>query len=84
MLEKICAALVPGGVYIFTTGGLDEPSEKSDTYNGIPDGLPLHYSVLGIPKFLELFQKYGCICRHLEYDQYPEMHLTLIAQKSDA
>jgi hypothetical protein len=24
----------------------------------------------------------GCICRHLEYDQYPESHLYLIAQKA--
>lgn len=24
----------------------------------------------------------GCILRHLEYDQYPELHLYLIAQKA--
>jgi len=23
----------------------------------------------------------GCICRHLEYDQYPELHLYLIVQR---
>ncbi len=84
VLEKVCAALAPGGVYIFTTGGLDEPSEKSDTYKSIPNGVPLHFSVLGIPRLLELLHRYGCVCRHLEYDQYPEMHLYIIAQKRDA
>ena len=76
-LEKVCAGLAPNGVYIFTTGGLDEPGEKSDSNMGVPLG----YSVLGISKLLELLNKFGCICRHLEYDQYPEKHLYLIAQK---
>jgi predicted TPR repeat methyltransferase len=76
-LEKVCAGLAPGGVYIFTTGGLDEPGEKSNSDMGVPLG----YSVLGIPKLLELLNRFGCICRHLEYDQYPEQHLVIIAQK---
>jgi hypothetical protein len=42
------------------------------------------YSTLGIPRYLELLPKFGCICRHLEYDQYPEQHLYIIAQKLNA
>ncbi|MGM0632082.1 MAG: hypothetical protein ACQETO_02810 [Pseudomonadota bacterium] len=31
---------------------------------------------------LSLLGTFGCVCRHLEYDQYPEKHLYVIAQKS--
>jgi len=81
VLEKICAGLTPGGIYLFTTAGLDEPGEKTDSGNM---GVPLSYGVLGIPKLLELLNKFGCVCRHLEYDQHPEQHLYLIAQKRNA
>ncbi len=77
VLKKICENLTPNGIYIFTTGGLDEPGEKSDSCMGAQ----LDYSILGIPQTLELLRKFGCICRHLEYDQYPENHLYIIAQK---
>jgi SAM-dependent methyltransferase len=77
-LEKVCAGLAPSGIYIFTTGGLDEPGEKSNSDMGVPLG----YSALGIPKLLDLLNEFGCICRHLEYDQYPEQYLVIIAQKS--
>ncbi|OYW73127.1 MAG: SAM-dependent methyltransferase [Verrucomicrobia bacterium 12-59-8] len=77
VLRKICAGLAPGGVFIFTTGGRDGPEEKSDSSMGPP----VHYSVLGIPRTLELLSQCGCVCRHLEYDQFPEQHLFIIAQK---
>jgi len=77
VMRKICAGLKPGGVFLFTTGGLDGPEEKSDSSMG-----PMvHYSVLGIPRTLELLIECGCVCRHLEYDQPPEKHLYIIAQK---
>lgn len=79
-LEKVCADLAPNGVYIFTTGGLDEPDEKFNSDMGVALG----YSTLGIPKLLDLLTKFGCVCRHLEYDQYPEQHLVVIAQKLNA
>jgi pseudouridine-5'-phosphate glycosidase len=69
-----------GGIIIFTTGGLGGPHEKSDSAMGIE----VSYSVLGIPKTLELLDRFGCVCRHLEYDQYPENHLYIIAQKRSA
>jgi len=78
VLRKLYNALAPGGIFIWTTGGLDEPTEKNDSAMGPP----VYYSVLGIPKTLQLLADAGCVCRHLEYDQLPEKHLFLIAQKS--
>ena len=77
VLQKISDGLAPHGVFIFTTGGTDEPNEKSDSVMGPP----VHYSTLGIPKTLDVLSRFGCVCRHLEYDQYPELHLYIIAQK---
>ena len=79
VLEKICAGLNPGGVHLFTTIGLDAPGDHGDSGHM---GVPLAYGTLGIPKLLELLPKFGCVCRHLEYDQYPEMHLYVIVQKN--
>jgi SAM-dependent methyltransferase len=62
VLQKICEGLAAKGVFIFTTGGVDEPGEKSDSCMGPP----MYYSVLGIPRTLELLARFGCICRHLE------------------
>lgn len=76
VLGKILRGLTPGGVCIFTTGGLDGPAEKIDSAMG-PQ---MYYSVLGIPDTLKIITESGCICRHLEYDQYPELHLYIIAQ----
>ena len=77
VLQKICDGLANDGIFLFTTGGLDESQEKSDSSMGIEVG----YGVLGIPKTLELLDLFGCVCRHLEFDQYPERHLYIIAQK---
>lgn len=78
LLEKICASLAPGGVFVFTTGGVDEPGEGSSPFKGVP----LYHAALGIPKTLETVSRCGCVARHLEYDQYPELHLYLVVQKS--
>ena len=77
VMRKISSGLAPGGVFIFTTGGLDAPGEKTDASMG-PE---VYYSVLGIPKTLDLLADSRCICRHLEYDQHPELHLYIVAQK---
>lgn len=78
VLKKLIAGLVPGGVLILTTGGLDAPAEKHDSSLGVP----VSYSVLGIPALLLLLDESNCICRHLEYDQWPEKHLVVVAQKT--
>jgi SAM-dependent methyltransferase len=78
VLKKLMDGLTPGGVFIFTTPGLDAPSEKIDSEMG-PE---MYYSGLGIPDTLELVAETGCVCRHFEYDQYPELHLYVIAQRA--
>ena len=77
VLRRLCDALSPGGVFIWTMGGLDGSEEKLDSSMGPP----VYYSVLGIPKTLQVVADAGCIVRHLEYDQWPEKHVFLIAQK---
>ena len=77
VITKLCHALAPGGLFIFTLGGLDAPAEKLDESMGVL----MHYSTLGIPQTLQTLANAGCVCRHLEYDQYPEPHVFVIAQK---
>ncbi len=79
LLEKICGALAPGGVFIFTTGGLDEPGEVTNPFLDVP----LYHAALGIPKTLEVVARSGCVVRHMEYDQYPEPHVYLVVRKTD-
>lgn len=77
MLGKLCAALAPGGVLIFTTGGVEGPDERHDPCMG----QPMYHAAPGIPEVLRVLSGGGCACRHLEYDQYPAEHVYLIAQK---
>ena len=77
VLEKLCAGLNPGGVLIFTSGGVDTLGEVTNPCHG----QPLYHAALGIPQLLRLVDGFGCVCRHLEYDQHPEPHLYLIIQK---
>jgi SAM-dependent methyltransferase len=78
VLKKLCRGLSPGGVLVFTTGGTDAPSEKQNACMGPP----MYHAALGITKTLQVLAESGCACRHLEYDQYPEDHVYLIAQKT--
>lgn len=78
VLRKLCGTLAPGGILIWTTAGLDAPEAKIDDSMGPP----MNYSVLGIPHTLQILAEEGCILRHLEYDQLPEKHVFLVAQKS--
>ena len=78
VLQKLCEGLTEDGVLIFTMGGTDQPGEVRDAHMGPP----MYTGTLGIPKTLALLTQYGCICRHLEYDQYPQLHLYIIAQKT--
>lgn len=78
VLSKLVASLNPGGILIFSFGGTDEPGQHTDDFMGPEVG----YSTLGINGFLGLLTELGCIFRHLEYDQYPELHAYLIVQKN--
>ncbi len=77
VLRKLCEALNPDGVLLFSTGGLDVPDEVTNPCLG----QPLYHAALGIPRLLRLIDQLGCVCRHLEFDQLPEIHLYLIVQK---
>lgn len=78
VLTKLVSHLKTGGVLIFSFGGTEEQGAHTDDYMG-PE---VYYSTLGTNGFLKLFIELGCICRHLEYDQYPELHTYLIVQKA--
>ena len=75
---KMCDGLTPRGVVLFTCGGSSGPEEISGGF----EGETFDYSTLGGNKFLRLLIEFGCICKHLEYDQYPENHVYIIAQKT--
>ena len=78
VLTKLVSCLNPGGVLIFSCGGTDESGDHRDDFMG-PE---VYYSSLGINGFLKLFINLGCFCRHVEYDQYPELHTYFIVQKA--
>lgn len=78
ILQKLCGGLKPGGVLIFTSGGLDAPEGRTNELMG----QPVYHATLGLPRLLELVAGAEYACRHLEYDQYPELHVYLIMQKS--
>lgn len=79
ILAKLCGSLERGGILIFTSGGVDHPEEKTDPCMGEP----MYHAAPGIPKLLEIIAAEGCICRHLEYDQFPEEHLCVIVQRRE-
>ena len=77
VLKKMCEGLNPQGVLLFTCGGTTAPEEISGGF----DGQTFDYSTLGVNEFLRLLMEFRCTCRHLEYDQVPDNHVTIIAQK---
>lgn len=77
VITKLVSSLNSNGVLIFSCGGTDEQGDQRDDFMG-PE---VYYSSLGINGFLTLMMSLGCICRHLEYDQYPELHFYFIVQK---
>ena len=77
VLTSIINSLNSGGVFIFSFGGTNEAGEHTDNFMG-PE---VYYSSLGTHGFLNLFIELGCVIRHLEFDQYPELHTYLIVEK---
>jgi SAM-dependent methyltransferase len=76
--KKLCDALEPDGVLMFTCGGGYRQGEVSGTFQG----QDFEYSTLGVNAFLKILTEHHCTCLHLEYDQYPENHVYIIAQKT--
>lgn len=79
VMEKLLAALRPGGVCLFTMGGLDAPAEKTDAAMGHP----AYYSTLGINGIMDLVTRNQCVLRHFEFDQHPESHVYVVVQRKD-
>jgi SAM-dependent methyltransferase len=77
VLKKMCDGLNPKGMVLFTCGGGMDPQEISGGFQGEE----FDYSTLGVNEFLRLISEFGCSCKHLEYDQYPENHVYIIAQR---
>ncbi|WP_288380704.1 class I SAM-dependent methyltransferase [uncultured Massilia sp.] len=80
VMLKLMAALAPGGVFIFSAGGLDTAGEHVDDAMG--PALP--YATLGIPGLLQAIGAADRDLRHLEFDQLPEKHLAVIVQRRGA
>ncbi|WP_125779585.1 class I SAM-dependent DNA methyltransferase [Pseudoalteromonas rubra] len=78
VLAKIINSLNPGGVFIFSFGGTTQAGCHTNTAMG-PE---VYYSSLGVSGFLQLLLDMGCIIRHLEFDQYPEVHTYLVVEKA--
>jgi len=77
VLRKLLDGLSPEGVLSFTAGGVDPPGEHVDDHMGPA----MYYSSLGLSRTLRVIDDAGSTCRHLEYDQYPEQHIYVIAQR---
>ena len=77
VMSKLANALNPGGVLIFTFGGLDTPSEHRDSSMGVE----VYYATLSTEGFLKLLMELGMSIRHLEFNQHPDLHTYCIAQK---
>jgi len=77
VVAKLCAGLAPGGVLIFTSGGVDAPDEVTNPCHGVP----LYHAAPGVPAILRTLEEAGVALRHFEFDQWPELHVFFIAQR---
>ncbi|MDZ7268489.1 MAG: class I SAM-dependent methyltransferase [candidate division KSB1 bacterium] len=77
VLQKLCKGLNAGGVLLFTCGG-SGPEEITGEFAGEI----FAYSSLGVNSYVRLLDEFDCLCRHVEYDQYPQNHVFLIAQRA--
>lgn len=80
LFTKLVNGLDENGVLVLSCGGTDEPEELYDSTMG-PE---VYYGSLGVNYILTLLDNLGCRIRHVEFDQYPELHVCIIAQKSSA
>ncbi len=78
VLTKIVESLNVGGVFIFSFGGTAESGSHTDDFMGPK----VCYSSLGTNGFIALLIELGCAIKHLEFDQYPELHTYLIVEKA--
>lgn len=74
--RRILGALAPGGVYLFTCGGAPAGEITGSFWDE-----HFGYSTIGVEGFVRVIAECGCFCRHVEFDQLPENHVYVIAQK---
>ena len=77
VIAKIVDSLNAGGVFIFSFGG----TESEGAHTNCAMGPEVYYSSLGTNGFVALLIELGCTIKHLEFDQYPELHTFIVAQK---
>jgi SAM-dependent methyltransferase len=77
ILKKLCQALTPNGILIYTSGAVDDAGEVSNDCLG----QLLYHAALGVPAILKIIDACQCVCRHLENDDWPSNHLDVIIQK---
>ncbi|MBB6523645.1 class I SAM-dependent methyltransferase [Pseudoteredinibacter isoporae] len=75
VLEKLCACLNPGGIFVYTFG--DDDGWHTDTW--LED--EFYYSSIGIERNIQCLLGQGMAIKHVELDQYPEKHVYIIASK---
>jgi 2-polyprenyl-3-methyl-5-hydroxy-6-metoxy-1,4-benzoquinol methylase len=75
VIFKLCAMLKTQGILIYTFGD-DYGEHESDWRND-----KFYYSTIGINKNLSLIVEANCQCCHLELDQYPQKHVSMIVRK---
>lgn len=77
VMSKLARALNPGGILIFSFGGVNAPGDHCDDTMGPM----MYYSSLGTNGFIQVVLDNGCTIKHLELDQYPELHTYMVVQK---
>ena len=77
-VEKLCDMLAPGGILLYTFG------DAVGDHVGEMYGETFGYGAIGTAENLGIIAAAGCICRHLEMDQFPEKHVVVIVEKAGA
>ncbi|GAA3634451.1 class I SAM-dependent methyltransferase [Flavivirga jejuensis] len=75
VVEKLCNLLKPDGILLFTFG--DTIGEHIDTWHNEK----FCYGSVGITEILNIISNSNCECKHLELDQYPSKHVSIIVKK---
>lgn len=75
VLNSLCDMLKKDGILLYTIG--DEIGEHISDWHE----RSFYYSSLGIEKNLEILSNSACRLRHLELDQFPLKHCTIIGKK---
>lgn len=77
VLNKLINWLVPGGVLIFSFGGVDKAGEHINTTMG-PN---MYYASHGTANYLRAVTEANAVCRHLEYKSIDDLHCHMVVQK---